>query len=135
MARACSAKSRPTQVESSSAFCCAFASASTSSRIFASSPAPMTMDASPDDATCGMGPGRLLPLGATAGAITALPTCSSPPRGQRSEEHTSELQSLMRNSSAVFCLKKKKYNTKKQEENSMSLKYAQEDRVITNRLK
>src|SRR3546814_2242028 len=28
----------------------------------------------------------------------------------RSEEHTSELQSLMRNSSAVLCLKKKKYN-------------------------
>src|SRR3546814_9582352 len=35
----------------------------------------------------------------------------------RSEEHTSELQSLMRNSYAVFCLKKKKkaadYNIKK----------------------
>src|SRR3546814_8073013 len=30
---------------------------------------------------------------------------------QRSEEHTSELQSLMRISSAVFCLKKKIYNT------------------------
>src|SRR3546814_3401674 len=30
----------------------------------------------------------------------------------RSEEHTSELQSLMRNSYAVFCLKKKKTNTK-----------------------
>src|SRR3546814_8160608 len=29
----------------------------------------------------------------------------------RSEEHTSELQSLMRISSAVFCLKKKKKNT------------------------
>src|SRR3546814_7106544 len=29
----------------------------------------------------------------------------------RSEEHTSELQSLMRNSYAVFCLKKKKRNT------------------------
>src|SRR3546814_8730139 len=29
----------------------------------------------------------------------------------RSEEHTSELQSLMRNSYAVFCLKKKKSNT------------------------
>src|SRR3546814_5427759 len=29
----------------------------------------------------------------------------------RSEEHTSELQSLMRTSSAVFCLKKKKNNT------------------------
>src|SRR3546814_6750714 len=30
--------------------------------------------------------------------------------GDRSEEHTSELQSLMRNSYAVFCLKKKKTN-------------------------
>src|SRR3546814_1398529 len=29
----------------------------------------------------------------------------------RSEEHTSELQSLMRISYAVFCLKKKKYNS------------------------
>src|SRR3546814_8214737 len=35
-------------------------------------------------------------------------------RRQRSEEHTSELQSLMRISYAVFCLKKKKkeHNTK-----------------------
>src|SRR3546814_1515346 len=33
-------------------------------------------------------------------------------RAERSEEHTSELQSLMRISYAVFCLKKKK-NTKK----------------------
>src|SRR3546814_6754987 len=35
---------------------------------------------------------------------------TSPPRGCccRSEEHTSELQSLMRISYAVFCLKKKK---------------------------
>src|SRR3546814_6286266 len=32
----------------------------------------------------------------------------------RSEEHTSELQSLMRNSYAVFCLKKKKRNNKQQ---------------------
>src|SRR3546814_5438888 len=30
----------------------------------------------------------------------------------RSEEHTSELQSLMRNSYAVFCLKKKKHEQK-----------------------
>src|SRR3546814_9017665 len=30
--------------------------------------------------------------------------------GRRSEEHTSELQSLMRNSYAVFCLKKKQTN-------------------------
>src|SRR3546814_2095520 len=32
--------------------------------------------------------------------------------GMRSEEHTSELQSLMRSSYAVFCLKKKKKTTK-----------------------
>src|SRR3546814_2738122 len=31
----------------------------------------------------------------------------------RSEEHTSELQSLMRTSYAVFCLTKKKYNETK----------------------
>src|SRR3546814_2193422 len=62
----------------------------------------------------------------------AIPTSSarkrwlSPPRGPnraragtapaRSEEHTSELQSLMRISYAVFCLKKKKKKTKKNEE-------------------
>src|SRR3546814_4553459 len=34
-----------------------------------------------------------------------------PAAQQRSEEHTSELQSLMRISYAVFCLKKKKKNT------------------------
>src|SRR3546814_8188668 len=34
-------------------------------------------------------------------------------RGIRSEEHTSELQSLMRITYAVFCLKKKMYSTKK----------------------
>src|SRR3546814_3024342 len=34
-------------------------------------------------------------------------------RHVRSEEHTSELQSLMRISYAVFCLKKKKIRTKK----------------------
>src|SRR3546814_8840113 len=32
-------------------------------------------------------------------------------QAQRSEEHTSELQSLMRISYAVFCLTQKKYNT------------------------
>src|SRR3546814_2882259 len=34
-------------------------------------------------------------------------------QAQRSEEHTSELQSLMRISYAVFCLKKKKQNENK----------------------
>src|SRR3546814_7723108 len=33
----------------------------------------------------------------------------------RSEEHTSELQSLMRHSYAVFCLKKKKHIQRKQQ--------------------
>src|SRR3546814_8832406 len=35
----------------------------------------------------------------------------------RSEEHTSELQSLMRISYAVFCLKKKNTNTKSNDDN------------------
>src|SRR3546814_10500368 len=38
--------------------------------------------------------------------VTVLPSTVPP----RSEEHTSELQSLMRISYAVFCLKKKKKN-------------------------
>src|SRR3546814_6245384 len=41
-------------------------------------------------------------------------------RKSRSEEHTSELQSLMRISYAVFCLKKKKKQTERQK-NSCSL--------------
>src|SRR3546814_8038104 len=36
--------------------------------------------------------------------------------GSRSEEHTSELQSLMRSSYAVFCLKKKKQKNKQHTE-------------------
>src|SRR3546814_5454182 len=39
----------------------------------------------------------------------------------RSEEHTSELQSLMRISYAVFCLKKKHLNTKDTEERTSVL--------------
>src|SRR3546814_2068909 len=38
----------------------------------------------------------------------------------RSEEHTSELQSLMRNSYAVFCLKKKKKQTTNIEQETMN---------------
>src|SRR3546814_7521156 len=41
-----------------------------------------------------------------------------PPRPSRSEEHTSELQSLMRISYAVFCLKKKKNTDKIQKHNN-----------------
>src|SRR3546814_2059888 len=40
---------------------------------------------------------------------SSVPTCGAPRSWKsRSEEHTSELQSLMRISYAVFCLKKKK---------------------------
>src|SRR3546814_5573765 len=56
-----------------------------------------------------------------AAARTAAGRGSAPPtlpscrlrrmRGSRSEEHTSELQSLMRISYAVFCLKKKNKHT------------------------
>src|SRR3546814_2757877 len=42
------------------------------------------------------------------------------PRGLRSEEHTSELQSLMRISYAVFCLKKK-IQTKQHETNKINI--------------
>src|SRR3546814_19010805 len=45
-----------------------------------------------------------------AGALVGLYESAADSRGVRSEEHTSELQSLMRISYAVFCLKKKKYN-------------------------
>src|SRR3546814_6223968 len=44
----------------------------------------------------------------------------------RSEEHTSELQSLMRISSAVFCLKKKKYKQKVQQYNHSHPKHKSE---------
>src|SRR3546814_4142215 len=39
---------------------------------------------------------------------TTTRVAGEPAAGRRSEEHTSELQSLMRISYAVFCLKKKK---------------------------
>src|SRR3546814_2346865 len=60
---------------------------------------------------------RLTELLAVPGIIdrlvqTALRTA------QRSEEHTSELQSLMRISYAVFCLKKKKHTDTKKKNNS-----------------
>src|SRR3546814_4678469 len=41
---------------------------------------------------------------------------------RRSEEHTSELQSLMRISYAVFCLKKKKMKTNKKKKTKRNIK-------------
>src|SRR3546814_9477373 len=51
-------------------------------------------------------------LAQAGAAFLTVPAAFTRPTGQahRSEEHTSELQSLMRNSYAVFCLKKKKAN-------------------------
>src|SRR3546814_1266445 len=49
-------------------------------------------------------------IGSGLAVTAALPVAFSFLHEDRSEEHTSELQSLMRNSYAVFCLKKKKYN-------------------------
>src|SRR3546814_15544475 len=46
--------------------------------------------------------------GCRKGDCTMPPASDIPLRTLRSEEHTSELQSLMRISYAVFCLKKKK---------------------------
>src|SRR3546814_9168717 len=46
------------------------------------------------------------------------PRCAHGTRTARSEEHTSELQSLMRISYAVFCLKKKKKRTQKDDTTS-----------------
>src|SRR3546814_14698318 len=53
-----------------------------------------------------------MPVGQQRGLKEAWADVSAPGQDEkyrgRSEEHTSELQSLMRSSSAVFCLKKKK---------------------------
>src|SRR3546814_1500356 len=57
-------------------------------------------------------------------ALLAHPPCrlkSCRLRPGRSEEHTSELQSLMRISYAVFCLKKKKHNTRKTNHNPLDI--------------
>src|SRR3546814_960012 len=54
-------------------------------------------------------------------AFVTRPSRSLPPDENRSEEHTSELQSLMRISYALFCLKKKK-----------NITYIQEIHAITN---
>src|SRR3546814_5546012 len=52
---------------------------------------------------------RLPPPLAHLSPLRGRPHAPAPRVGARSEEHTSELQSLMRISYAVFCLKKKKH--------------------------
>src|SRR3546814_3943639 len=50
---------------------------------------------------------HIAPIGADAAPARGKPDILVPGVDDRSEEHTSELQSLMRSSYAVFCLKKK----------------------------
>src|SRR3546814_6209290 len=65
--------------------------------------------------------GTVCLYGASSGAVTSIDPLDLAESGSifitrphlRSEEHTSELQSLMRISYAVFCLKKKKIRTAK----------------------
>src|SRR3546814_10279839 len=59
-------------------------------------------------------PCRIIVEPGIEGAALSFLSCPTGPEGdeKRSEEHTSELQSLMRNSYAVLCLKKK--NTQNQ---------------------
>src|SRR3546814_4467495 len=54
-----------------------------------------------------VGPTLYNVIGRRAGSLEDFRYSSAMKEYGRSEEHTSELQSLMRNSYAVFCLKKK----------------------------
>src|SRR3546814_8254327 len=54
------------------------------------------------------------PLSVGIGQRDSIARRDGPDRPERSEEHTSELQSLMRISYAVFCLKKKKQQNNNQ---------------------
>src|SRR3546814_10790817 len=67
------------------------------------------------DFRCSLSPRERRIIGAFVGCRNGdgrLTNCKGEQYG-RSEEHTSEIQSLMRISYAVFCLKKKKYEHRK----------------------
>src|SRR3546814_5396548 len=65
-------------------------------------------------ASSGEKPPNIRPAARTSSTVS-MPASAILPRvvSMRSEEHTSELQSLMRNSYAVFCLKKKQLHKHK----------------------
>src|SRR3546814_6718727 len=76
---------------------------------------PTAISRKPLPSTAITSPPRILTVPRTAQvpsmwmwAISLAKPSSAPPLVSRSEEHTSELQSLMSISYAVFCLKKKK---------------------------
>src|SRR3546814_2053617 len=68
---------------------------------------PGELSAEPDATIVGRGAD--LDVGQLGRRHAHLPTLAVGEPERRSEEHTSELQSLMRISYAVFCLKKKNY--------------------------
>src|SRR3546814_7779521 len=92
-----------------------------STTLFRSTFGSVTLEATPDIAekiavaqNMGTLSLALRPLAETSGDLEAAIASGEidvPAGGGRSEEHTSELQSLMRNSYAVLCLKKNKTYT------------------------
>src|SRR3546814_5733171 len=84
----------------------------TRARVIAEMRAPA--DGSPGSVAASGSPDNILILGGKTPGVEALAgrTLGDIPKSRgtrpRSEEHTSELQSLMRRSYAVFCLKQKK---------------------------
>src|SRR3546814_3224021 len=92
----------------------------------------------------GLGPSAAVPLALRVNATCSIPSCpmktisecsafcsavktrQADTIASRSEEHTSELQSLMRISYAVFCLKKKK----QKKANHYTLAYNQQTKII-----
>src|SRR3546814_3909441 len=83
-------------------------------------------DGSPEAGQCG--PAVPILINGVPNGTYAVPTDSShldlANAPERSEEHTSELQSLMRISYAVFCLKKKKHKNKIPD-HSLHMQYTQ----------
>src|SRR3546814_9418107 len=78
-------------------------------------------------------PGSVILTACVASSIVRMPPISaccstgyprSTPILARSEEHTSELQSLMRISYAVFCLKKQKKQTPQHKDSTMNQQIA-----------
>src|SRR3546814_1641136 len=80
--------------------------------LFRSIPADMVMTLSAHLHAHVLAPDTKLAMAPTLFSIDQLPRTNADTFALRSEEHTSELQSLMRISYAVFCLKKKKQKRK-----------------------
>src|SRR3546814_8480054 len=80
-------------------------------------------------------PGKGLPVASAARRQHAIEHVDPAFDRNRSEEHTSELQSLMRISYAVFCLKKKNYKEKHEElRKKITINKQIKDRKINNEI-